>query len=114
MNYTVLLEAHIQQQINIEADSPEHAAQLAMQMCANSQAMQVDLRPTWLETAERAEATGELSMGVLGRCALCEAGLVDRDVPGQPWTYATRGINSEDLVCYACGKDKGGARGPSR
>ena len=106
--YEVLMEATVRKQMHVEGKSPEHAAQIALELCAQPQEMEVPLRPTWIETLEQCEATGELSMEIAGKCSLCGNGIVDRDVPGWPWTYDYRGVNNEDLVCYPCGKGKDG------
>lgn len=104
--YEILLEATVRKQVRFEGTSPEHAAKIALELCAEPQEMKVDLHPTWMEEKEKAEVTGELSMGIMGKCVMCGNAIVDRDVPGQPWVYKHRGSYREDLICYPCGKDK--------
>jgi len=99
--YVVQLETTTNIQVEIEADSPEQAVRLAEEQHGR-QTKKIELKPIWVEEAEKSEATGELSMKIHEKCARCEQWIVHRDIPGQPYTYDFVGHHSSEMVCYSC------------
>lgn len=105
--YEVLMEANVRKQVRIEGRSPEHAAQIALDLCAQPQEMKVTLAPTWIEAVERCAATGELSMKIVGRCCRCNTVIVES--PGREVTWTHPDLYSDRLLCSQnCGKDADG------
>jgi hypothetical protein len=101
MKFEVLLESRpATKQVSIDADSYEEAVDKAINMELTET---VTLRPTWVDTSEKAKATSELEYEVVGCCDKCGKSIVGRDIPGQPWNYASANEYG-GLLCYVCAK----------
>lgn len=100
MKFSVQVEATIIKEVEVEADSFEEAV---AKVVASKPKGTAELRPRWVDTSEYVERHCELRHEVVGPCGRCKKQIVQRDVPGQPYAYASDPDNEHaDSICYDC------------
>lgn len=105
MKFTVIVEAKVREDVEVEADSHEEAVAKVRDMNLQKSAV---MKPTWVDTQENVESTGELQHEVICYCEWCNTPIVHRDRPELPWLYGGDPNNEHGgLVCFKCLKDKG-------
>lgn len=91
-NFRVHFTKTVTAEVIIEADSYEEAVQLAS-------SKKPDMSPDWVGTEEHLQKTEEYEYEVMGPCGRCKTPIVNRSIPGKPYTY---GSGDHDIVCYDC------------
>ena len=100
MKFSVLVESIISKEIKVEASSHEEAVKLVndMKLVLSGKA-----RTTWVGTEASVDLDGHFEYKNLGPCEWCKLPIVDRSIPGQPWTYGGDPDNEHGgFVCYPC------------
>lgn len=96
--------------VTVQADSIGEAIKIASDAHVKGYMYSLTANPVAADTKEHASSHDELRHEVVGSCCRCHAGLVNGEIPGQPWNYTsdpTRHHNEEALLCYACAKEVG-------
>lgn len=92
----------------IEATNPEEAGRLAFErrpvVAETNKTKEHRAQVRWIEM-EAGNVCGSISAEFLGVCESCGIGILDREVPGQPWNYSYDSRN-ECIFCFKCSKEK--------